>query len=51
MQRSPYGTSLPGAGTVHHIKSADEILASIKRFCQRTLDANSKLMQTSESGH
>jgi hypothetical protein len=20
MQRSPYGTSLPGAGTVHHIK-------------------------------
>lgn len=32
-------------------KSAEEILASIKRFCQRTLEANSKLMQTSESGH
>jgi hypothetical protein len=27
-------------------KSADEILASIKCFCQRTLNANSKLMQT-----
>jgi transposase len=32
-------------------KSADEILANIKRFCQRTIDAHSKLLQTSESGH
>jgi len=32
-------------------KSADEILANIKRFCQRTIDAKLKLSQTSESGH
>lgn len=32
-------------------KSADEILANIKRFCRQTLDANPKLLQTSESGH
>jgi len=29
MQRSPYGTSLPGAGTVHHINS-DETRAALE---------------------
>jgi transposase/uncharacterized protein YerC len=32
-------------------KSADQILASIKRFCQYTLDAHRKIQRTSDSGH
>ena len=35
-------------------KSADDILATIKRFCRRTLDAaerQKKINKTSESGH
>ena len=35
-------------------KSADDILAAIKRFCLKTLDiaaAQAKIAQTSESGH
>ena len=32
-------------------KSADQILASIRRFCQYTLDAHGKARRTSDSGH
>jgi transposase len=32
-------------------KSADQILASIKRFCQYTLQAQGKDLRTSDSGH
>ncbi len=32
-------------------KSADQILASIQRFCQYTLEARGKEWRTSESGH
>ena len=32
-------------------KSADQILASIRRFCQYTLEADGKNWQTSDSGH
>jgi len=32
-------------------KSADQILASIKRFCQYTLQAHGKTQSTSDSGH
>ena len=35
-------------------KSADDILATIKRFCLRTLDTaerQKKIIKTSESGH
>jgi hypothetical protein len=37
MQRSPYGTSLPGAGTVHHInrdwtgQAADQAMSAMPR--------------------
>lgn len=32
-------------------KSADDILASIQRFCLATLDTNQQIIKTSESGH
>ena len=32
-------------------KSADQILASIRRFCQYTLEAHGKGLRTSDSGH
>ncbi len=32
-------------------KSADQILASIRRFCQYTLEAHGKEWRTSDSGH
>jgi transposase len=32
-------------------KSADDILASIQRFCLATLDINQRIIKTSESGH
>jgi hypothetical protein len=38
----------------HRIKSADDILASVKRFCLKMLevaDAQRQIGQTSESGH
>jgi len=32
-------------------KSADDILAAVQRFCQRTTDVQAKCLETSESGH
>ncbi len=32
-------------------KSADQILASIRRFCQYTLEAHGNAKRTSDSGH
>jgi hypothetical protein len=32
-------------------KSADQILASIRRFCQYTLETQGKTWRTSDSGH
>src|SRR3954466_7566650 len=32
-------------------KSADDILAAVQRFCQRTNDVQNKCLETSESGH
>ncbi|HET6343923.1 MAG TPA: IS630 family transposase, partial [Myxococcota bacterium] len=32
-------------------KSAEDILAAVQRFCQRTIDVQAKCLETSESGH
>lgn len=32
-------------------KSADDILAAVQRFCQRTTEVQAKCLGTSESGH
>jgi transposase len=32
-------------------KSADDILAAIQRFCQRTVDVQAKCLESSDSGH
>jgi transposase len=32
-------------------KSADDILAAVQRFCRRTIDVQTKCLETSESGH
>jgi hypothetical protein len=32
-------------------KSADDILAAVQRFCQRTITVQTKCLRTSESGH
>jgi len=32
-------------------KSADDILAAVQRFCQRTVDVQAKCLETSDSGH
>jgi transposase len=32
-------------------KNADDILAAVQRFCQRTIDVQTKCLETSDSGH
>jgi DDE superfamily endonuclease len=32
-------------------KSADDILAAVQRFCQRTIDVQTKCLETSDPGH
>ena len=32
-------------------KSADDILAAVTRFCQRTVDVQARCLETSDSGH